>query len=1159
MVVSFVQVKFANVGTKIDLLQEGDTLVLLAELQEQHEADALARQLRDKGIEVEVREIQADKLFTKSLLNNAVMLDAIDPVAAADGGSGGSEVVNMAATADQAALHGRNEVDEVLSVGLDHMSPMSLFDSYMANVDLGQFQTKVNLTTENPNGGVPMDGNAQVAQDIKAKVISEGKQVIERLLDQRRQDSEHQGGGTETMAVLNADHRHLVLDSIQLRNFGPYGGAPVQYPLSNRGLVLLRGQAMDKTGADSNGSGKTTLAMSILWALTGSMDTRLINEGRSYDVSFDAAPTTTTPTSKRQAALARKTAEVSLRGHINGKAFEIIRRKSSKKQELFFYVDQDDKTNQAVKDTQAVIDAWLGLDRGVLQRCFFFGQHSHTAQSLLGLTDTRIKEELGPLINIDIWSACTADTRSRDKVLKQQLNEVNMTLRYMTQQELPKLQTQIQQHETAVRSLQDELQGLLQLRSSGGGLPGMTVNGSSAASSSMTAMSSLPKLQEEMMELEMKINRFEAQRVALQNEKISQLRKQLMDAMQEQRSAMGNVRPSSLAASAKPQISRNQQLQQAQMKVSRSKAALEITQNALQKVTKRLQQELPSQIDHLETRMQALISSNDLLATVVKAYFPPSSTVDTANGHQGGPPLASLVDEFFTDQLNVSISQVAALDEQIRTINGTLQRLAAHGSSPLPPVAASTVDAHHHHLHHDPDLCPTCNQTFPAASRTQRQQTLRQELQGHLKTRVQWLRDQRSLQTQHEAGKALIDLERQRNAWQQEILDFTRQYEALINDQRRYEDEVRNEQALIETLQQAERDEHERFQQVIHTLQSNLTEAEKEASLLDHELRTARQQLQQRQQQYTRWKDQEGQFNVRMGIVEEKLRLTNQTWFQLREQEAQLQQQQARLEEQRRQLVDDATVLSYLSDFFGPKGIQHFVFQSVIDRLEYLANTYLEVLANDGIRLQLRSDVDAEKILKYVLIRQNQDVVDGTAVDALDGTVTTEVASTGRKKKSTSASSSSSSSSLSAEGSSPAGALSSANVTIPIGFRERGLAQLSGGQWRRVSLALDFAFTELVIRRGLLKCNVLVLDEILTHLDGQGREAVGTVLKAMIDRTAQAPSTTSDQPIVPVFGGGFETIIVILQDLVANEIEEAFDHIDIVRKDGDVSRVIVDK
>ena len=33
-------------------------------------------------------------------------------------------------------------------------------------------------------------------------------------------------------------------------------------------------------------------------------------------------------------------------------------------------------------------------------------------------------------------------------------------------------------------------------------------------------------------------------------------------------------------------------------------------------------------------------------------------------------------------------------------------------------------------------------------------------------------------------------------------------------------------------------------------------------------------------------------------------------------------------------------------------------------------------------------------------------------------------------------------------------------------FRERGLSQLSGGQWRRVSMALDFAFAEIIRRKG---------------------------------------------------------------------------------------------
>lgn len=40
--------------------------------------------------------------------------------------------------------------------------------------------------------------------------------------------------------------------------------------------------------------------------------------------------------------------------------------------------------------------------------------------------------------------------------------------------------------------------------------------------------------------------------------------------------------------------------------------------------------------------------------------------------------------------------------------------------------------------------------------------------------------------------------------------------------------------------------------------------------------------------------------------------------------------------------------------------------------------------------------------------------------------------------------------------------------------------------------------------------------------------------------------------------GPYETVIVILQDLVAMELEEAFDHVDVVVKVADVSTVVLD-
>ena len=44
---------------------------------------------------------------------------------------------------------------------------------------------------------------------------------------------------------------------------------------------------------------------------------------------------------------------------------------------------------QAVKDTQSIIDETLGIGGGLLQRCCFFGQHSHTLHSLLGDSHSR--------------------------------------------------------------------------------------------------------------------------------------------------------------------------------------------------------------------------------------------------------------------------------------------------------------------------------------------------------------------------------------------------------------------------------------------------------------------------------------------------------------------------------------------------------------------------------------------------------------------------------------------------------------------------------------------------------------------------------------------------------------------------------------------------
>lgn len=172
---------------------------------------------------------------------------------------------------------------------------------------------RINSTAEEGAEGTLVD------EGFRASVVKEGVDTIERLLNSVAASS---GKAKDGSAYFNLALRH-----VELSGFGPYL-SKVSYPLGKRGLVLIRGKANDATGADSNGAGKTTLAMSVLWALTGSLDARLVSDGKAVDVAHDCAAGASEKSNSR-------TAEVSLVGSINGKEFSILRRRSARKSEVF--------------------------------------------------------------------------------------------------------------------------------------------------------------------------------------------------------------------------------------------------------------------------------------------------------------------------------------------------------------------------------------------------------------------------------------------------------------------------------------------------------------------------------------------------------------------------------------------------------------------------------------------------------------------------------------------------------------------------------------------------------------------------------------------------------------------------------------------------------
>jgi ABC-type multidrug transport system ATPase subunit len=72
---------------------------------------------------------------------------------------------------------------------------------------------------------------------------------------------------------------------------------------------------------------------------------------------------------------------------------------------------------------------------------------------------------------------------------------------------------------------------------------------------------------------------------------------------------------------------------------------------------------------------------------------------------------------------------------------------------------------------------------------------------------------------------------------------------------------------------------------------------------------------------------------------------------------------------------------------------------------------------------------------------------------------------------------------------------------------------LSGGERRRAALALALAHADLASSRGGVHCDLLVLDEVLQHLDAEGIARVAAALRAMPKKTilltSQADSATS--------------------------------------------------
>ena len=263
-------------------------------------------------------------------------------------------------------------------IELEDQSPMTTFITYLSS--------EVN--------------RSELGEATAKKLTSYG----EDLLREANDGGTRKGGGLVTPGIT-AGVCELEIESVSVLGFGSFR-QEVLYPLTNRGVVLLKGVNKDDIGSDSNGVGKSTLAMSSLWALSGSLDARPTQDGKVADVVNDSS----------------MNAEVTLRGFINSEPFVLKRIKSTSAKDsyLIFNLDGENLTQQSIQGTQQLIDQHFNI--GTLIRTVFHGQHS--IGGLLESSDAKFKEELSYLVSLEIWQQTASLARLKHREHSRKIAEV---------------------------------------------------------------------------------------------------------------------------------------------------------------------------------------------------------------------------------------------------------------------------------------------------------------------------------------------------------------------------------------------------------------------------------------------------------------------------------------------------------------------------------------------------------------------------------------------------------------------------------------------------------------------------------------------------------------------------------------------------------------
>ena len=202
----------------------------------------------------------------------------------------------------------------------------------------------------------------------------------------------------------NTAHCSFRLERVHVKGYGVFAD-PVVYPLADRGAVLVTGQNLDMPGAESNGSGKSTIMCAALWCLTGESDPRpdgASMKGLGKEMVNDACDD----------------AEVEVHALVDGRAVVVKRQMGKGGHKLTLMVDGDASTSGQDADlTQQQLDRIVDTNR--ISRTVFFSQHE--VAGFLDATDKGAKDSLTEVVNVDLWVAACEHAAGQRKTLAEQV------------------------------------------------------------------------------------------------------------------------------------------------------------------------------------------------------------------------------------------------------------------------------------------------------------------------------------------------------------------------------------------------------------------------------------------------------------------------------------------------------------------------------------------------------------------------------------------------------------------------------------------------------------------------------------------------------------------------------------------------------------------